>query len=70
MSLALVPSASAGPSSPRGDESPASLRRHTSTLSIRGVSKSYQIDGRCLPVLQGIDLEAAPGSFISIVGAS
>jgi ABC-type nitrate/sulfonate/bicarbonate transport system ATPase subunit len=34
------------------------------------VSKSYRLNGRSLAVLQGIDLEALPGSFTSIVGAS
>ncbi len=40
------------------------------TLHVRDVSKSYRLEGRLLPVLQGIDLEAPPGSFTSIVGTS
>ena len=44
--------------------------RRARTLSIRSVSKSYALDGRTLPVLSGIDLEAPPGSFTSIVGTS
>jgi sulfonate transport system ATP-binding protein len=52
---------------------PAPLQeRHPSigALSIRGVSKSYRLDGRELRVLEGIDLEVAAGSFTSVVGAS
>jgi sulfonate transport system ATP-binding protein len=44
--------------------------RRARTLSIRGVSKSYALDGRTLQVLSGVDLEAPPGSFTSIVGTS
>ena len=37
---------------------------------LRGVSKSYALDGKALPVLDGISLTAEPGQFITIVGAS
>ncbi|BAN48751.1 ABC transporter ATP-binding protein [Metapseudomonas resinovorans] len=40
------------------------------SLEIRGLSKSYQIEGRQLPVLQNVDLRVNPGEFVSIVGAS
>jgi ABC-type nitrate/sulfonate/bicarbonate transport system ATPase subunit len=40
------------------------------TLSIREVVKSYRLHDRELPVLAGIDLEVAPGSFTAILGAS
>ncbi|HCF1525249.1 ABC transporter ATP-binding protein [Pseudomonas aeruginosa] len=40
------------------------------TLEIRGLSKSYRIDGRPLPVLEQINLGVLPGEFVSIVGAS
>ncbi|HEP8861246.1 ABC transporter ATP-binding protein [Pseudomonas aeruginosa] len=40
------------------------------TLEIRGLSKSYRIDGRPLPVLERINLGVLPGEFVSIVGAS
>ncbi|MGA3122207.1 MAG: ABC transporter ATP-binding protein [Polyangiaceae bacterium] len=46
------------------------MRNGAGTLSVRGVSKSYRLEGRVLPVLAGIDLEAPPGSFTAIVGAS
>ena len=39
-------------------------------LSIRGLSKSYRIEGRAVPVLDNIDLDIRPGSFVSIVGPS
>ncbi|MET0269875.1 MAG: ABC transporter ATP-binding protein [Sphingomonas sp.] len=39
-------------------------------LSLRGLSKSFAIDGRPLPVLDGIDLTLRPGEFVSILGAS
>lgn len=42
----------------------------TGALEIRGLSKQYRIEGRTLPVLEGIDLKVAPGEFVSIVGAS
>jgi len=40
------------------------------SLSIHGLSKTYRLEGRPLPVLERIDLETPPGSFTSIVGAS
>lgn len=49
---------------------PGATGHSSGTLHVRGVSKSYQLEGRLLPVLQGIDLEAPPGSFTSIVGTS
>lgn len=39
-------------------------------LTISGLSKAFSIDGRTLPVLEGIDLSIRPGEFVSIVGAS
>lgn len=39
-------------------------------LHIRGVGKSYRIEGRPLPVLQNVHLDIGPGEFVSIVGAS
>ncbi|MGF7150637.1 NitT/TauT family transport system ATP-binding protein/sulfonate transport system ATP-binding protein [Sphingomonas zeicaulis] len=39
-------------------------------LTISGLSKAFSIDGRALPVLEGIDLSIRPGEFVSIVGAS
>lgn len=40
------------------------------SLSISGLSKDFAIDGRSLPVLQGIELAVRPGEFVSIVGPS
>jgi NitT/TauT family transport system ATP-binding protein/sulfonate transport system ATP-binding protein len=39
-------------------------------LQIRGLSKSYRIEKRTVPVLESIDLDIAAGSFVSIVGPS
>ncbi|WP_380872011.1 sulfonate ABC transporter ATP-binding protein [Sphingomonas sp. DBB INV C78] len=39
-------------------------------LRISSLSKSFTIDGKPLPVLDGIDLTLRPGEFVSIVGAS
>jgi len=39
-------------------------------LSLRRVSKSYNVDGRTLPVLQDIDIDVASGEFVGLVGAS
>jgi sulfonate transport system ATP-binding protein len=39
-------------------------------LSLRGVGKSYQVDNREVRVLEGLDLQVAPGEFVSLVGAS
>ena len=39
-------------------------------LTINGLGKAFSIDGRTLPVLEGIDLSIRPGEFVSIVGAS
>lgn len=62
----MAAAATQSQASSHGDE-PA---RRARTLSIRSVSKRYALDGRALPVLSGIDLEAPPGSFTSIVGSS
>ncbi|NWB09104.1 ABC transporter ATP-binding protein [Pseudomonas sp. D5002] len=40
------------------------------TLDIKGINKSFVIDGRELPVLQAIDLHVEAGAFIVLVGAS
>jgi ABC-type nitrate/sulfonate/bicarbonate transport system ATPase subunit len=50
--------------------SPIVSRRGSRPLRVSGVSKSFTIEGKTLPVLEDVDLHAAPGSFISIVGAS
>jgi sulfonate transport system ATP-binding protein len=42
----------------------------TGSLILRGLSKSYEIDGRRMPVLENIDLNIRGGQFLSIVGAS
>ncbi|MBF0643348.1 NitT/TauT family transport system ATP-binding protein/sulfonate transport system ATP-binding protein [Pseudomonas protegens] len=49
---------------------PTHLLARTGALQLRGLNKSYRIQGQALPVLQGIDLDVQPGEFVSIVGAS
>jgi putative ABC transport system ATP-binding protein len=39
-------------------------------LEIRNLTKSFPRGQEKLPVLQGIDLIAAPGEFISVLGPS
>lgn len=40
------------------------------TLDLRGVGKTYHVNGQPLPVLHNINLTVEPGSFVAIVGAS
>jgi len=40
------------------------------SLSVRGVSHAFALAGRDLPVLDGIDLEIEPGSFVAFLGPS
>ncbi|QXI31336.1 ABC transporter ATP-binding protein [Pseudomonas vanderleydeniana] len=49
---------------------PTETPLHSGALEIRGLSKTYRIEGKPLPVLADIDLSIRPGEFISIVGAS
>jgi sulfonate transport system ATP-binding protein len=39
-------------------------------LKISEVSKTFEIDGAKVPVIDGIDLEIKPGEFVSVVGTS
>jgi ABC-type nitrate/sulfonate/bicarbonate transport system ATPase subunit len=39
-------------------------------LQLRQVDKSYEVNGRQLEVLKGINLVVKPGEFVSLVGAS
>lgn len=43
---------------------------HAIPLVLRGLNKQYEVKGQTLPVLQNIDLDIAPGEFVSIVGSS
>ncbi len=45
-------------------------RAAAGALSIQHVSKSHAVSGRQLDVLRDINLDIAPGEFVSIVGAS
>ena len=44
--------------------------RHTGSLVIDGVSKSFQLKGEKLLVLDNISFRVEPGEFVAIVGAS
>lgn len=39
-------------------------------LSLRGLRKSFVSEGTSLPVLDGVDIDVAAGSFISVIGPS
>jgi ABC-type nitrate/sulfonate/bicarbonate transport system ATPase subunit len=53
-----------------GERSQPVAPARAATLSIRGLSKTYRLEGRPLSVLERIDLEVPSGGFTSIVGAS
>ena len=44
--------------------------RRSLALDVRGVSHAYDLGGRALPVLDGIDLRVEPGSFVALLGPS
>jgi len=48
----------------------APLPSRGGALSIQHVGKTHHVGGRALEVLRDINLEIAPGEFVSIVGAS
>lgn len=47
-----------------------SANLESGALQVRDLSKAYRIEGKPLPVLQGINLDVRPGEFVSILGAS
>ncbi len=51
-------------------ESPTPHLSAPGALSILSLDKQFQIDGKPLPVLSDINLNIAPGEFVSIVGRS
>jgi ABC-type nitrate/sulfonate/bicarbonate transport system ATPase subunit len=44
--------------------------RSARCLEVRGLTKSFVIDGKAHPVFSGIDLSIEPGAFVAIVGES
>lgn len=52
------------------DESQTDAQLVRGALRLRGLTKSYQVGGRTLPVLDRVDLDIAAGEFVSIVGRS
>lgn len=49
---------------------PKTARKHSGALDLRKVSKTYQVDGQPLKVLQSINLIVEPGEFVTLVGSS
>ncbi len=49
---------------------PKTARKHAGALNLRNVSKTYQVDGKPLKVLQNINLVVEPGEFVTLVGSS
>jgi len=39
-------------------------------LSVTGLSKSFAVDGRCLPVIQDLDLRLGPAERLALIGPS
>ncbi len=52
----------ASSTSPRDDAAPR--------ITVRGVVRDYDLDGRVLRALDGVDLVVEPGEFVSLVGPS
>jgi ABC-type nitrate/sulfonate/bicarbonate transport system ATPase subunit len=46
------------------------MRQPDINLKVTGLRASYTLDGRPVPVLDGIDLEARRGQFVSVIGPS
>lgn len=56
--LSIVPSSERDADSARG------------SLSLQGVSKTYEVDGQTLAVLENVNLAIQPGEFVTLVGPS
>ena len=42
----------------------------TDKLTLRRVAKTFEVDGRAVPVLMPIDLDVGDGEFVTVVGPS
>jgi len=49
---------------------PGRARKHSGALDLKGVSKTYRVNGQPLQVLQNINLVVEPGEFVTLVGSS
>ncbi|MSP91066.1 MAG: ABC transporter ATP-binding protein [Myxococcales bacterium] len=58
------------PALPAAVERPGPATRVVAALSARGLKRRYQIDGRPVDALAGVDIEVQPGESVAIVGKS
>ena len=67
--IVQLPTANRGWETHEPPAAPLARRHHATELVVRGVSKSFNIDRKPLPVLQDINLVAQPGQFITVYRA-
>lgn len=53
-----------------GDRTGANLPTANSKLLIEGLRKAYRVDGRVVLALDGVDLRAGEGEFVTLIGPS